>query len=217
MLPTYVRGVLHRASAVGGPRVCAVTADEGRIVHVYGPPAAAARGAAAVRAALVPAATLRVRDTWGHLIDSGAFSSERDLAEKITGRDWESARQAAWKATGAAVHASHDRLVIFVHGSATQAAAARVVLDATVVPAATLSVGAEWGDLLGGTAYPTAGAVLDALRGTGGLHYRRVKAECGVSILYSHARGVVFLWGAPGAVAAARARMDAIVRAPPVT
>ena len=211
-LPHYMRGLLGRATT-GGPGVHAAASGNGTTVEVFGPPADAARGADAVRAALVPMSVIRVRDVWGHLMDSDAFENETKLVGMALGRGG-GGRAALQASTGASLHASRDGLVIFVHGSKAQAAAACVALHAAVTPTVVLNARAEWGSLIGGARYAGVRACFDAVVGPLGEHTKQMAKDFGVAVRVSRRSGLVFIWGQPEAVEKARARIDELVRRP---
>lgn len=176
-----------------------------------GPPPAVASARAACGAAVIPAASVNVGEIWGHLVAAGVFPSRAALAAHVVGAGGETARVLV-RESGAGLRVSRDRSAVHFMGGPAAVARARLAVERILVPAETLSVGALWGYLVDSGVYESAEALAGVLTEGG---YRRAAvlraAVPGAHMRVSSDGARVFLMGPAGAVAAARAALEALI------
>jgi rRNA processing protein Krr1/Pno1 len=214
--------LLQHLIGVGGARATAIERSSGSVVwwsrgdsnarvFISGDPLAVDAARTAMEALVQPAATIDAGARWGHLVAAGVHGSVEDCVKFIVGA--RAARlQAIAQRTGGVVWVSKDCRRVFVSGEGPAVVRARAAIETLVVPAATIDVLKQWGDLISGGVHASVVACLGHLFGPKAERVNAVEAASGAGVLASKDSGRVFLFGEPECVEAARRAIDAVIR-----
>jgi rRNA processing protein Krr1/Pno1 len=154
--------------------------------------------------------TLQPEVEWAPLFAGGVFRSSADVARALLGR--RGARiQLIERSVGASISIDSGSNTVTVRGDSRAISLARAALTATLTPAASFDVAAEWAPLIADGVYASPLHIVKAIVGGGS----RVKAMCSASgadiQIAPDQSSRVFISGPPRAVSAARAAIQALV------
>ncbi len=185
-----------------------------RLLHVFGPPDAAARANALIAGALMPTLAFAVADRWGHLLRDGTYRTPSALRGTLVGPRGRALFGGGGGGLG--VHVSRDGSTVGIFGGApADAAALAAALDAHVTPTAVVSLGAELGHLVASGAVSS----LDTLaKVVVGRRAERLTAfagrHAGVEMWAAASSSSIMCSGPPAGVAGAVAELLAFFRDP---